>query len=182
MSRRKCLMIRAKSGRISKSNYSNELLAPAEVRRLVEMAAVGVRDAQWASQCGRLCLSGKISAAQFAASKRLLELTASYSVSCDSPTPPKSAPLEVGSKGHAPDIDSVGGQKQARLHERASLAYIEAKATLRSAGRNVEAALDNIVILDRAPEGLDQLAALQSGLTALSLMWQATSRRKSAAR
>ena len=45
----------------------SESMSPAEVRRLAEQASLGLRDAVWSTQLGRIHLAGKVSALEFSA-------------------------------------------------------------------------------------------------------------------
>jgi hypothetical protein len=83
MSKRKHLAVRKPGGRIySYGSQPSELLSPTEVRRLVDGAAMGLKDSTWSSTLGRLHLAGKLNASQLAAGKRWAELVSSYSQAC----------------------------------------------------------------------------------------------------
>jgi hypothetical protein len=73
MSRRKHLADRKPCGRLRPAEPSH-LLAPTQVRRMLDIAASEARDPLWATMLGRLYLSGKISATEFASGKRWSEL------------------------------------------------------------------------------------------------------------
>ena len=65
MSKRKHLAVRKPGGRIySYGSQPSELLSPTEVRRLVDGAAMGLKDSTWSSTLGRLHLAGKLNASQ----------------------------------------------------------------------------------------------------------------------
>jgi hypothetical protein len=63
MSRRKHLAARAPSGRIARHS---ELASPTAIRRLTDAATAGLRDASWGTTLGRLYLTEKISAGEYA--------------------------------------------------------------------------------------------------------------------
>lgn len=182
MSRRQRLVAREKNGRaqrgVQRSGHA-ELMPPTEIRRLTEMAGAGLRDPMWGSMLGRIHLAGKISRAEFAAGKRWAELSAEYSVACQSPHLPRTTALDK-TGGTSIDPDSSAGIKEARRHARASAAYADGRHALRLAGPAAERAVEQICVHDYVPTGFDELQALQSGLQALSAWW--SSRRKSPTR
>ncbi len=105
MSKRKHLAVRKPGGRIySYGSQPSELLSPTEVRRLVDGAAMGLKDSTWSSTLGRLHLAGKLNASQLAAGKRWAELVSSYSQACQGPRPPRTKPLDaIGGTPADPD-------------------------------------------------------------------------------
>jgi hypothetical protein len=66
------------------------------------------------------------------------------------------------------DPDSEVGRREAKKHEAARAAYVNGKNALRLAGRNAEAAVEAVCVLDRACTGFDELKSLRDGLSALS--------------
>jgi hypothetical protein len=135
MSRRKVLAHRNRaSGRVIAP--TDELLSPTEARRLIDQAAVGLKDATWSTMAGRLYLYGKLGASEYSAAKRWCALTSEYSTACQSPRQPQSLSLEIMG-GTPADPDSDAGQREARRHERASAAFLEGRNTLRLGGAAV---------------------------------------------
>jgi len=179
MSRRKTFAIRKPCGRIARSDSaSSELMPPTELRRLLDAAKVGIRDPMWATEAGRLHLTGKISALQFTAAKKWAQIIANYSIACQSPRPPTTVSFDP-SGGQSADPDSEAGTREARRHERASAAYLDGRNALRLAGAAAESAIDSVCIRDQAPVGLAELNALRTGLQSLASHWSA--RRKATA-
>jgi hypothetical protein len=173
MSRRKHLAARTTSGKIVRKN---ELLAPTAVRRLFDVAAAGLRDPVWSSQLGRLHVTGKITASEFAAGKHWATLVANYSIACQSPRAPRTVLLDA-TGGRPVDPDSDAGIKEARRHERASAQFAEGRHALRLAGREAERVVDDVVVRDQAPGGFDEMAALRKGLGQLSAWWGSSKRK-----
>ena len=92
MSRRKHLAPRTASGRLKPATH---LLAPTQIRRLLDSAATEVRHQAFGTQLGRLYLNGQVSATEFAAGKRWAEIVANYSIACRSPSPPRTLSLDA---------------------------------------------------------------------------------------
>ena len=180
MSRRKHLAIRKPGGRIySYGSPPSELLSPTEVRRLVDGAAMGLKDSTWSSTLGRLHLTGKINASQFAAGKRWAELVSNYAEASQGPRQPRTKPLDaIG--GASADPDSEKGAKEARRHERATANYREGRHALRLAGSEAERVVESVCVQDQALAGFDELGVLRTGLQSLSTWWSA--RRKAGPR
>lgn len=178
VSRRKVLARRGASGRII-PDRSAELLSPAEAKRLIDLAAAGLRDAIYSSIIGQLYLRNKISASEYAAGKRWFELSNDYSSACQSPPKPQSKVLDaVG--GTSADPDSPAGIKEARRHERTCASYLEGRHALRLAGAKAERVVSAVCVEGQLPAGMNELSALRTGLRSLSAHWSA--RRKSAGR
>ena len=170
MSRRKHLAIRKPSGGIR--HVKSELLSPTETRRLMEGASTGLRDAAWGSMLGRIYLTGKISASEFAAGKRWNELAVEYSQACQSPHQPRTAALETHG-GTPADPESATGARQARRHHRATAAWLDGRNALRVVGSTAERVVNAVCAEGQAPAGLSELESLQEGLRALSALWSA---------
>ena len=174
MSRRKHLAARSPSGRLKPATH---LLAPTQIRRLLDSAASEVRHAAFGTQLGRCYLSGQVSATEFAAGKRWAEIVANYSQACRSPPPPRTVSFEAG-LGRSPDSES--NKSEVRLHECANAAFLAGRHALRSADSRAELVVDSVCARDCAPGGFEDLVALRNGLQALTALW--TSRRKANAR
>lgn len=170
MSLRKPLAARKPCGR-TKPVPRTELASPTEIRRLAGAAMDGLRGAEFCNQAGRLYLTGKISAIEYAAAKHWAALTAEYSVACQSPQQPKTKPLDIGRSGQPTDPDSEAGAREARRHEKASAAFADGRYALKNAGRLAEQAVESVVIRDCVPAGFAELEALRTGLAALWAWW-----------
>jgi hypothetical protein len=151
-------------------------MAPTLVRRLVDVAAAGLRDPVWSSQLGRLHVTGKLDSSQFAAGKYWAQLVANYSVACQSPRAPQTVQLDA-TGGTPADPDSAAGIKEARRHERASAQFAEGRHVLRLAGPTAERVVESVCIHDQAPAGFDEMNVLRSGLSALSTWWGSSKRK-----
>ena len=175
MSRRKVMAVRHPGGSIKQK--PSELMSPAEVRRLAEQASLGLRDAVWSTQLGRIYLAGKVSASEFSAGKHFSELTANYSSACQSPLPPRTPLLERANQ-HAADPDSEKGLREVRRHERATAQFLAGRHALRTAGPGAERVVEAVVVRGEAPAGQVEFNALRAGLCALSTWWQSTRRKR----
>ena len=145
-------------------------MPPTEVRRMVDAARLGLRDAVWASPLGLLHVSGKITATQFAAGRHWAALVEDYGKACQGPKPPRSAKLEQGS-GASPDPDSAKGLREAKRHAKTVESYLAAQKILRLMGSPSERAVADVCEHSLYPVGTLQLAALRSGLSALAALW-----------
>ena len=179
MSRRKNFAARTASGRLSRLKPATPLLAPTQVRRLLDSAATEVRHAAFGTQLGRLYLSGQVSASEFAAGKRWAEIVANYSISCRSPRPPRTVSFDALG-GSSTDPDSESGAREVKRHEQANRAWLEGRNALRLAGREAERVVDDVCARDCALAGFGELNALRAGLQALAALWSA--KRKASAR
>jgi hypothetical protein len=174
MSQRKPLAIRKKCGRIDtrRNDSDRELLSPTEIRRLVDAAGDGMRDGIWSSMIGKMHLSGKLSAVQYAAGKRWVELVEAYSEATCGPRPPRTVLLDA--QGGTPaDPDSEKGVREAKRDERASLQFLNGRNVLRLAGPATADVMERVCVHDQLPAGLDELNILRNGLGALSAEWNA---------
>jgi hypothetical protein len=123
MSRRKHLAVRTSSGNIKRES---RLLAPIQVRRLVDLAAADTRHQALGSMLGRIYLAGKVSATEFAAGTRWRQVVANYSVALRSPPPPKTISFDAPG-GSPTDPDTESGAQEVKLHEQANRAWIEGR-------------------------------------------------------
>jgi hypothetical protein len=151
MSRRKVLSHRSPCGRVSRS-ASPELMAPALVRRMLDSAAAGAKDPMWGSSCGRMVMTGALTAREFSTAQRWVQLSASYSACCLSPKAPRTLQFDAAG-GMPPDPDSQAGRRIARSDARATADYIEGKCALQRAGADAERAVNDICVHDHAPAG-----------------------------
>jgi hypothetical protein len=137
---------------------------------MLDSAAADARNQMWGSSCGRMTLTGALTAREFSIAQRWAQLTASYSASCLSPKAPITAQFDAAG-GMPPDPDSEQGRRIARADTRATADYIEGKCALQRAGADAERAVDDICVRDQAPAGFAQTTALRAGLTALAMLW-----------
>jgi hypothetical protein len=147
-----------------------DLASPLEVRRLMDAALRGVRDASFGTEIGRLSLTGKLTSAEVAIAKRWAELVNAYSAAMRGPKGPSTVEMDAGG-GQPSDPDSDVGRKEASKHTRAVTNWIEGRDALRKCGRGVENVVEDVVVHDRARTGFDELVALRAGLHALSTEW-----------
>jgi hypothetical protein len=146
-------------------------MAPTELRRLVDAAKLGLKDAQWGTQLGLLVLSGKITATQYTAGKRWSELARDYGSAIGGPRQPRSAGMELG-QGETVDPDSLRGRREALRHVKAAETYQAAAAALGLMGKPARVAVVDVCEQGLAPLGVYDMAALQTGLTALVKHWE----------
>ena len=95
MSVRKVFASRKACGRLKKATSPDPLLAPAQIRRLLDAAASEMKDPLWATMPGRLYLNGKLTSAEFAAAKYWAALAANYSAACRSPRSPRTIAFDA---------------------------------------------------------------------------------------
>jgi hypothetical protein len=175
MSRRKSLAEREPNGRIQRV----AAFPVSEVRRLRDAAMSGMRDPMWGTELGRLHLSNKITAAQFAAGKQWAEYASKYHQALCSPSPdPKAISLE-SMKGEALDPESSEGRKEARRHERAVASLVDAMGALKTTLGASERILRAICERNEMVVGHYELLSLVCGLNALANFWGLTPTRKS---
>lgn len=167
MSRRKAVAVRHTGGKL---RQVPPLPSPSEVTRLRDAALAGLRDPVWGSTLGWLFLSGKVSAVQFAAGKRWVELAADYSAACCGPKQVRSAKLDPAG-GTSPDPDSPKGLREARRHVLAVEQYLEGSELLKRLGGAAAVAVRNVCEQGRMPVGFGELLALRRGLAVLAA-WQ----------
>jgi hypothetical protein len=138
----------------------------------------GLRDPEWGTELGRLFLEGTITAAMYAAGKDWREKAARYAATIGS-FPVRSAVLESGRGGSAPDPDTLEGQRQARRDADAMERFFEAHYVLISAGRLAEQTVRQLCEHDQGLCGMAELIALRNGLSALADHKDLTGRNKS---
>lgn len=170
-SRRKSRLVTARepNGRIQRSTERE--LSPTEVRRLRDAAFRGLRDAEWGTELGRLCLEGSITWAMYGAGKRWREVAAKYRQAIGV-FPIRSASLERGSHSHDTDPDSDEGRKQAARDRDGAELFFAAQASL-TVGL-VESVVRRICEDDEAPCGFAEHQALRKGLSALVVHYNLT--------
>ena len=176
MSRRKHLATREPNGRVKPAT---SLMSPTQVRRLVDLAAAETRHQALGSMLGRIYLSGKISATEYAAGTRWRDIAVNYSISCRGPRPPRTISFDAPG-GSPTDPDSESGAQEVKLHEQANRAWIEGRNALRLAAGRAEEVVDAVCVRECAPCGYAEYTALRDGLQALSILW--SGKRKARAR
>ena len=167
MSRRKPLAARKPSGQ---TRMQQQLLAPAEVRRIRDGVAAGVRPAEWGTMLGWLYLTDKINSMQYSVGKRWADLAADYSEACQSPRMPRSAKFDAGG-GSVLDPDCAKGRHEAKRHARMVADYTDGLRVLERAGRRVPFVMRDVCELGLAPDGWESEEALRSGLQELAAFW-----------
>ena len=170
MSVRKVLAGRKACGRLKKAAPPDPLLAPTQIRRLLDASASGLRDPVWGTIPGKLHLAGKLTSAELAAAKYWATLAANYSAACRSPKSPRTIAFDA-TTGSPLDPDSPLGEQEVERHERISAAWLAARNALRLAGRDAERVVGDVCEREQLPAGLDELNALRAGLRALSDLW-----------
>lgn len=174
MARRKHLAQREPSGRVKRQPREIELPAPAETRRMRDMAAAGVRGPEWGTMLGRLYLVGHITESQYAAGRRWSGLVADYSAACCSPPAPRTAALDP-TGGASADPDTATGAREARRHARMVEAYLSGAEMLKRAGAVPHRVVGLVCEKDLAPAGFFEVEALRIGLQTLAAFWSARS-------
>jgi hypothetical protein len=164
MSRRKALVRREASGKVKRQPVS--LPSPLEVVRLRDAALVGMRDRVWGTTLGRLFLTGKITAGQFAAGKHWARLAADYAEAVQAPRGMRTAALDPEG-GTPPDPDSPKGQKQAAKAADAIADYDEAFVVLERYRWPIAAVVVAVCERGQVPVGWAELLDLRRGLSAL---------------
>jgi hypothetical protein len=176
MSRRKHLAARNPCGRLKPDP---RLMAPTQVRRLVDLAAEETRHQALGSMLGRIYLAGKISATEFAAGTHWRQVVANYSIALRSPPPPKTISFDAPG-GSPTDPDTESGAQEVKLQNQANRAWIEGRNALRLAAGRAEEVVDAVCVRECAPCGYAEYTALRDGLQALSILW--SGKRKARAR
>lgn len=167
MGRRRSAAKRFPSG---KPHRQPQLPAPIEARRMMEAAAVGMRDSVWGSMLGMLYVSGKLTSVQFQAGRRWTELISGYSLAMQAPKPPRSA-LLVREGGAAADVDSERGCREVKRHEIVIDGYLGGHRALEYNGPNTIRIVNNVCELNLFPVGLSEMEILREGLQLLAALW-----------
>lgn len=176
----KIVPVREPNGRLSRAAAEAVgACSPAEVRRLRDAALKGMQAPEWASEIGRLFLSGKLTEDQYEAAKRWGRLVINYHIAIGSPKPfPKTATFLQEPKGHEPDSESDEFKRRAKWASEIVLDMQEAHAVLISVGKLAEHSVRKICEDDQAPVGELALLNLIDGLRWLSLHWGITQQAK----
>ncbi len=156
--------VREPNGRLSRAGKPKEF-APAEIRRLREAALIGMRDAHWGTELGRLFLTAAISEEMYAVGRWWGEMAAKYQSAINAPVPfPKSASLDIGRGNQSADPDSEAGQLEAKRHRGAALTFLEAHAALLGAGMLAERAVRRLCEENVPLSGAEELESARRGL------------------
>jgi hypothetical protein len=174
--KRSNMAAREPNGRIKRDPDDREI-APSDVRRLRDAALRGLRDAEWGTERGRLYLEGALTGAMYAAGKRWRQHAADYRCAIGA-FPVRSASLERGSHGTAPDPDSEDGRKQAVRDANATERFFAAHAALVLAGMGAETAVRRLCEDDASLIGLGELKNARIGLSALAGHYNLTAAQK----
>jgi hypothetical protein len=174
--RQKLILIREPNGREQRPAKE---YAPVEVKRLLDAAMSGMRDAEWATALGRLFVRQKITPPMYAAGKRWAERVVRYHEAIDAPPPnPKALILEGRTGGTPPDPDSDEGRNRVAKDAQSVSDFLAAHGALIGAGMLSEAMVRNTCERDIQPDGYEQLQALNRGLLWLAEYWGLTNQRK----
>lgn len=170
-SKRKLIVAREPNGRAQRERES----APTAMKRLRDAALREARHAEWGTELGRLFLSDEITEEQYAAGKWWTEQAKKYQ-SAIGAFPVRSATLEVGRGGAAPDPDSPEGQKIAKREANQAEVFFAAHAALVQSG--YESVVRRLCENDEFPCGWGELMAAKRGLSALATHRGLTNQRK----
>jgi hypothetical protein len=166
MTRRKTLALRERNGKPQRQPHGP---SPTEVRRAIEAATVGLREAVWATRLGILTLERRLTDSQFAAGMRWASLARDYTAATAGPRQPRSAALDP-SGGSSLDPFSPAGLAEAERHSQTVHRYLGALEMLRHAGEPARAAVEAVCELNlhlTPPE----LEHLKRGLDVLNAWW-----------
>lgn len=186
MARRKgsgMTIVREPSGRLSRAvDAALAVAAPGEIKRLRDAALRGMADEEWGTELGRLFLTGKIDAVQYATGKKWGRLIVEYhrAIGCPPPYPKSGYFLDQMDKGAEPDPDSEEGKKRAKKARQVIDAMMEAHAVLFGAGKLAEYAVRAVCEANEAAVGEVGMNALSRGLDWLAEHWGLTSTTKRA--
>jgi hypothetical protein len=166
MAKRKNRLVTARepNGRIQRSVERE--LSPTEARRLRDAAFRGLRDAEWGTELGRMCLEGAITWTMYLAGKRWREQAETYRRAIGV-FPVRSASLERGSRSTTSDPDSEDGRKQAQREANGAERFFEAHARLITAGPVAESMVRLVCEEDISAASYVERVALWKGLRAL---------------
>ena len=143
--------------------------SPALTKRLVMAALAGMADPQWATVPGRLYLAGKITEAQYEASRRFSMLIEDYAQAFLGPAPPRTSTGERGSYSAPVDPDTMDGEREAGRHVRVRLRYAEATHVMAPQTEH-----ELCKFCGNFPEvpSYEELLRIKSGLDALVALWR----------
>lgn len=157
--------IRTPSGQISRANQESAL-APMAVKRLLTAAIAKASDPRLGSEVGRLLLHGKLTARQAAAAWRFAEISAQYQTAIEAPRC-KTARLERGQRGEAPEDGTAAGDAITASTRRAVSRYERSSAIIAGSGQEADRAV-RLLIADVSLIGHKQLIDAQDALEALA--------------
>jgi hypothetical protein len=149
-----------------------EAVSPTQAKRLRDAALRGVADPEWASELGRMYLSGDLKSELYEAGRRWGRLVISYYKAIGASAPyPKGQNFERFEPSHPADPDSQEAKREL-YHARAVIADMrEAHAVLLGAGMLSERAVRVLCEEDCAPIGTLGRLAVARGLTWLASHW-----------
>ena len=114
---------------------------PAAIRRLRDAAILGMQDARWGAEIGRLYLGNKITSEQYEAGCRWADLAKRHSAAIGSRAGVASPSDFNRSRGAPSDPDSEAGAFEARRHLRDMDRYQKALVVLARHGQSVTQAI-----------------------------------------
>jgi hypothetical protein len=123
-----------------------------------------MRDREWATEFGRLCLEGTISEEMYEAGRQWAYDAAQYHAAMGL-FPARSAAMEPGSRSEPPDPDSDEGRKQGRREKEVIATFHAARAMLEKAGPDAERAVRRLCEDDEVFVGYTEQLAAKRGLS-----------------
>ena len=153
-----------------------EPVAPAELVRLRDAVARGLRDPMWGTELGRLFLEGKLTAEEYEAGRRWGRLVTAYHKAAGIRAPyAKAMPIYRVEPSVEPDSESEEGQRRTRRDQDIIVDMQEAHAVLASgAGILAERAVRSLCEANELPIGVVGLDSLRHGLRWLGHHWHLT--------
>jgi hypothetical protein len=165
--------VREPNGRLQRPTADAiEAVSPAVVKRLRDAAVLGMRDAEWGTELGRLFLMGEIAGPDFTAGKRWGNLVVAYHLAIGAKPPyPKAMSFERRNPSPEPDAESDKAKQKLKTEIAIIDDMREAHAVLIGAGMLAERAVRAICEQNDASVGIFGIANLQRGLAWLALHW-----------
>ena len=152
-------------------------IAPSEAKRIRDEAARKVRHSEYGSELGRLWLDDKISAPMYEAGKKWIIVAVQRSIALQSPSAnPRSLNIGSGGESHPIDPDTPQGEREAKHHAKAIVAY---ETAFESVTKPSWTAIETVCEQNLALAGHQQLLDFRCGLMILAKLWGLTDGRKS---
>lgn len=163
------MQTREPNGRHQRGGEEREF-APTKVWRLINAALGEMADPMFGTMLGRLALTRKITATQFATGLDFAEKAARYQDAILAPAQdPKAISLERGSVSHPVDVDSVGGRAEAKRHAHNKEVFLEAITELLELGPRTYNILRAVCERNQACTGTEEISELRKGLDRLAV-------------
>ena len=154
--------------REANGRHQRDEAVPASLaRRLRDAALAGLSGREWGTELGRLYLAHSITDEMYSAGRRWSVDAAAYRAAIGI-FPMRSASLERGALGHAPDPDSEEGRRLADREIEGAERFFAADAALHMAGPGAERAVARLCEHDLSLAGMVELLAARCGLSALA--------------